>query len=395
MTASSNPPLREHVGIAIDGGGVRGAIVAQGLIALERILGVERLIEAPQVKVIAGTSTGAVLAAGLAAGLSGSELLHLYTALGARVFEKPGPLRPFGWTIPGLSRWNVPNGLVRAIERLPFSLGDLPLYALFPARYAFDPLRELLGTTLQEHPIAGSNNPTLGQTGEHLRAAYHGPTIITTAVEVAARRTHFLKTTTLEQYQHMPLIDAVLASSSIPTYFPPIRLPTDDPSARWLVDGGVGNFGNPAPVVAWELCDPRNPDESRRYDPANTSIISFGTGVVSRETYRRAYGDPTRWWALEWVPRVLDMFVDSTIRAQTRNIVYAYPQLDLRRFQVELSRPVEPDDFGLLDTELRLKGDELRELVLANRHALHPDPNLRYDPEGIWHTMLANYVPDR
>lgn len=393
MTPPQSPPIREHVGIAVDGGGIKGAIVAQGLIELERLLGVERLIESPQVKVIAGTSTGSVIAAGLAAGLSGAELLDLYRGLGARVFEKPGPLRPFGWTIPLLSRWDVPNGLVRFLERLPLSLGDLPLYALFPARYSFDPLRELVRETLAARPFMGSTDPTLEQVGEHLRAEYHGPTIIITAAEVSERYTHFLKTTPQERYKHMLLVDAVLASSSIPTYFPQIALPTGEKEARWLVDGGVGSFGNPALVVAWELCDPRNPDEGRRYDPENTTLFAFGTGHVSRDNYRRKYGTSTKWWALEWVPRVLDMFGACAIREQTRNVVYAYPQLDLRRFQVELSRPIGADEFDLLDTELRMKGEEMRNLVRDNRHALHPDPDVRYDPEGIWHSMLANYVP--
>jgi len=63
--------IREHIGVAVDGGGVRGAIVAQGIIELERLLGVDRLIDSPRVKVFAGTSTGSLIAVALAAGLSG------------------------------------------------------------------------------------------------------------------------------------------------------------------------------------------------------------------------------------------------------------------------------------------------------------------------------------
>ncbi|NDJ77624.1 MAG: hypothetical protein GYB65_15340, partial [Chloroflexi bacterium] len=47
MTHSAQDSVREHIGIAVDGGGIKGAIVAQGLIELEQKLGVPRLIDAP------------------------------------------------------------------------------------------------------------------------------------------------------------------------------------------------------------------------------------------------------------------------------------------------------------------------------------------------------------
>ncbi|RPI97852.1 MAG: patatin, partial [Chloroflexi bacterium] len=67
--------IRENVGIAVDGGGVRGTIVAHGLIELENILGTRPLINDPRVKVVAGTSTGSLIAAALAIGMTGEEIL--------------------------------------------------------------------------------------------------------------------------------------------------------------------------------------------------------------------------------------------------------------------------------------------------------------------------------
>jgi uncharacterized protein len=395
MNTITDYGFRENIGIAIDGGGIKGLIVAHGLIELERLLGVDRLLDAPQVKVIAGTSTGALLAFGIASGMSGQELVELYLTLGDDIFARPGPFRPFGMNVPLLSNISVSNGFIRLLEALPLNLSDFLLYPLFPARYSFDPLRKTLLRLIKERPpeYRPNTNPTLRDLGRHLEDNFNGMTVVITATEVSARKTHFLKTNAKERYQDMPVIDAVLASSCIPTYFPPVPLPTDDDPPRLLVDGGVGNFGNPAFTVAWELCNPANQDARRRYDPENTTVISFGTGVTSREVYRASNGDPRRWWALQWAPRSLDIFSDMSLREQSRTIVFSYPGIDLRRFQVGLERNIGADAFDLVDTILTEKGLEMRKLVEGNRHALNPDANLRNDPEGIYDAMLKGFLP--
>jgi len=384
MAEPADYGLREHIGIAIDGGGVRGAIVAHGIIELENILGARPLIDDPRVKVLAGTSTGALIAAALALGLTGEQILALYTQLGQRAFSQAGTLRPFGAQIPLLSRARLPMGVVRALEKLPLSVGEVLLYMLMPARYSFGPLRAIIRDTLTRHP-ALSANPTLAEVGAYLQAKPNRPTLIITAVEVGARQTRFLKTMPSETYGRMTLADALLASSSIPTYFDPIPVP---PAAvarpsRWLVDGGVGNFGSPALVVAWEMCEP--PIAARGYDPSQVTLYSFGTGYVPTEVYDRAYGAAPGWWALDWAVRATDLFVDDTIREQTRNLVAQYRGIDLRRFQVLLDRVVEPDRFDLLDGYLMQKGEQLRRLVRQNRHALRSPDEVaqRHDPEQI------------
>ncbi len=391
---SQRQPVREHIGIAVDGGGVRGTIVAHGLIALEDVLGTRPLIDDPRVKVIAGTSTGSLIAAALALGMTGEEILNLYHTVGERAFSKPGPLRPAGKQIPLLGNARLPDRLVRLIERVPLGIGEFLTYVLMPARYSFDPLRQILHETLVGRPGIGWD-PTLGEMGVYLRSKPNAPTLIVTAVEVAARQTRFLKSTPGETYQDMKLIDALLASSSVPTYFPPIPLPPDDPAQkpdRWLVDGGVGNFGNPALVVAWELCDPRG---LRRYDPSTVSVISFGTGYVPPDVYRRTYGGAAQWWALDWAIRVTDLFIEDAIREQSRNIPAYYPGIDLRRYQVELDRVVAADDFKLIDTLLDEKGREMQDIVQRDEHVLRTAPaiqRLDHDPERILNAATARMI---
>lgn len=378
--------FKDHIAIAVDGGGIKGVVVAYAMIELEKMLGVERLIDEPRLKVMAGTSTGSLISTMIGAGLSGTEMLALYRSVGQRVFSKAGQLRPLGQTVPLLSRWQVPIGLQNALAKVPI-LGDLLVYSLFPARYSFDPLEALMREKLQEHP-SPTDDPTLAEFGEHIGDR----TVIITTTEVSDRRTHFLKTLSDERFKDMKLTEAMLASSCIPTYWAPRPLPSDDDTQRYGIDGGVGNYGNPAFVAAWEMCDPRNPDERRHYDPAKTTILSFGTGYEPRDIYRESKGNPRNWWALDWAPRSLDIFSDMSIRGQSRDIVFAYQGIDLRRFQVAQSRSIAADDIKLVDTVLKQMGQEMARLVKENRHALQPDPDLRNDPEGIWHEFLRDYV---
>jgi uncharacterized protein len=80
--------------LALDGGGIRGVLTLEVLAALE-----EKLKEATKggndfclgnyFDYIAGTSTGAIIAAGLALGLSAQELLDFYVKSGKAMFKKP------------------------------------------------------------------------------------------------------------------------------------------------------------------------------------------------------------------------------------------------------------------------------------------------------------------
>lgn len=71
--------------ISVCGGGYRGLWVAQFLSRLESDLGKSI---AKQVKAVAGTSTGSIIAAALAEGLSATEIADLYVNKGSKIFTK-------------------------------------------------------------------------------------------------------------------------------------------------------------------------------------------------------------------------------------------------------------------------------------------------------------------
>src|SRR5688572_30511815 len=79
--------------LSLDGGGIRGLMTLQILHELERQLRAHRG-GAPDFRlcdffdVIGGTSTGAIIAAGLARGMSTAELIGFYREFGQEAFTK-------------------------------------------------------------------------------------------------------------------------------------------------------------------------------------------------------------------------------------------------------------------------------------------------------------------
>lgn len=73
--------------LAIDGGGIKGVFPAAFLASLEDTLGI-RVVD--HFDLIAGTSTGGIIALGLGLGFSAQEILSFYTEYGPRIFPADG-----------------------------------------------------------------------------------------------------------------------------------------------------------------------------------------------------------------------------------------------------------------------------------------------------------------
>ena len=71
--------------LTIDGGGIKGVFPAAFLATLEDELGGP---VADYFDLIAGTSTGGIIAIGLGLGMTAKELLHLYREAGGRIFAR-------------------------------------------------------------------------------------------------------------------------------------------------------------------------------------------------------------------------------------------------------------------------------------------------------------------
>src|SRR5579871_4533966 len=235
---TSNRPKRL---LAIDGGGLAGLIPAEALIEIERQLDLLSGTPAPlceRFDLIAGTSTGAILAAGLALGLRAATLRDFYLEFGEEIFSK--------------SWWPV----------------------RFWHTYPSGPLEKHLKSVLGEKTILGC---------EQLRTQ----TLIVTKNATQGNDWFFSNNPHNKFFQNnsaIPLWQIVRASSAAPTYFPPHTIAIPDgtgatPSYEF-VDGGVSRYNNPALQVFLEAAIPRY-GYGWPMGVDQLLLISLGTGFNS------------------------------------------------------------------------------------------------------------------
>ena len=170
--------------LAIDGGGIRGLIPALVLAEIERRT--ERRI-ADLVDMIAGTSTGGILACALGRPepLPAAEVASLYVEEGPKIFDR-SLLKQITSLGGYLDERYDSKGLVRALERY---LGDTPMSA------ATVPL-------------------------------------LLTSYDTESRAIHLLRSE--GEHSGDSMVEASHATSAAPTYFEPVQL-----GAATLIDGGV------------------------------------------------------------------------------------------------------------------------------------------------------------
>lgn len=182
--------------LSIDGGGIRGVFPAAVLAGLERDYTGGRAL-ASFFDLVAGTSTGGILALGLGAGLSAEELLKLYAQRGCEVFPP------------------LPDN---ALGRLRGRIRDIRHYASY--LYNRDGLESLLIEKLGERLFGEST----------LRLCI--PAFEGRNSEVFVYKTPHHADYKTDRYERM--VDVALATAAAPSYFRPL-----EHNGYTLVDGGV------------------------------------------------------------------------------------------------------------------------------------------------------------
>ena len=268
--------------LSIDGGGVRGIIPAVLLAALERQTGRPAR---ETFDFVAGTSSGAVLTAGIVAGIPAERLVHLYEKRSREVFR----------SIPLLS------GIRRLVTGTLYDTGTL-----------HELIREELGPEARDWEL---NDAPID--------------LLVTAKRVAdGMPWYFVRDNPRNSCRAggFRLSHVVTASAAAPTYFRAWRIvPIGD-----LIDGGTGVAGNPvyqACVEAFEYTDAYRPDD--------TIIVSLGTGKLLQR--------PRPTWLWPWIGWLLAELLRSPAEQQTELVHRHYPQAAFYRLDLELEREIGLD----------------------------------------------------
>lgn len=244
---SDNP---KHI-LALDGGGVRGVVSLAFLERAEKLLSEHygtgedfRLCD--HFSLIGGTSTGAMIAAGLALGYPVSQIIDLYATMAADAFGKS---RWYG----GIIAPKFPTEpLMKVISD---QMGDVTLGS--------DQLRCGLGIVAKR---LDTNSVWLFH--NHPRGPFYGSESEGDAMSFTANR-------------NLPLLNLLRASTAAPTYFEPEFLTIAPGVEGAFVDGGVSPHNNPA-LALFMLATING--YGFRWPTGNDklSILSVGTGAVQR-----------------------------------------------------------------------------------------------------------------
>lgn len=262
MSTNAVSPNRPRRLLSIDGGGLCGLIPAQALMLIEQQLDV--LTGDPQplcnrFDLIGGTSTGAILAAGLALGMKAKQLRDFYVKLGPEIFKKVFLPEQFWHKYPSHP---IENHLKNTFGEAT-TLGDPRLRTMV--------LLVTKNTTLGNNWFF-TNNP----------------------------KNRFFKNNA-----KIPLWNVVRASSAAPTYFPPhaFAIPDDtgQPQTYEFIDGGVSSYNNPSLQVFLEATIPEY-GVGWPMGTDNLLLLSLGTGYSAALIEE---GKAVRFNLLDWARYVL------------------------------------------------------------------------------------------
>jgi patatin-like phospholipase/acyl hydrolase len=290
--------------LAIDGGGIRGLIPAVVLADLERRTG-RRTAE--MFDLIAGTSTGGILACGLtrpgeeggAPVFTAADLIGLYESEGPEIFHR---------------------SLLKRIESVEGYVDE---------RYDDVALNAALRRYLD---------------GTRLSQAVTD--LFITAYEIERREAFFFRSSRArtDSTYDFTFVDAARATSAAPTYFEPVRVSdVAGASSYALIDGGVFAL-NPAMCAFAELAAGGRRDEIEL-------VVSLGTGSHTR---RLPFEDVRGWGQLEWARPLVDVVFDGV--AQTVDF--------------ELGQLLGPERYVRVQTRLTEASDDLDDAGDRNLEAL-------------------------
>lgn len=230
--------------LSIDGGGIKGVFPASFLAKLEEDLPmpISRYFD-----LIAGTSTGGIIALALGAGFSAKEILGFYEKYGPRIFMNTG--------------WRA------------------SLKQYFVGKHEATPLRDALEAQFGERCLGDSQ-----------------VRLVIPSQSLETGHVHIFKTAHHPRFQEdwkQKMVEVALATSAAPTYFPTHIMPR----GTGLIDGGIW-ANNPAGIAVVEAVG------VLKWNPEDIRLLSISCTASPMSTdaaHRRSLGD------LYWARKLLEV----------------------------------------------------------------------------------------
>jgi patatin-like phospholipase/acyl hydrolase len=247
--------------IALDGGGIRGVLTA---VLLDRLAqAYPRLLQnQPGSKsMFAGTSTGGILALGLADGLTPAQMRDLYVVNGKSIFDA-------GWArnvveLGGLAGSKYDNENLKGVLQHTFGakrLKDLSARVLIPS-FSLD---------------NGSSDPAQRTWSPKFFHNFPGA----------------------DTDGDVLLVDVAMSTGAAPTYFP---------SYNEHIDGAV-IANNPSMAAIAQVLDDRN-DASDRAALSEIRLLSVGTGLTLQYIEQKNLD----WGDAQWIQPILNVMMDGSV----------------------------------------------------------------------------------
>ncbi len=235
--------------LALDGGGIRGMITVEVLGAIEDLLRKklnkgQDFVLADYFDFVAGTSTGAIIAACISLGMKVEQIREFYVNSGRDMFDKAFLLKKFRY-------FYEDDKLIKKMQSVlgkETTLGSESLRTV---------LMMVMRNATTDSPWPLSNNPF---------AKYNLPE--------RREKPHY------DCNLDFPLWQLVRASTAAPVYFPPEVIKMG-PNKFIFVDGGVSTYNNPA-FQAFLMATVEPYKMNWSIGEHNLFVVSLGTGTSAK-----------------------------------------------------------------------------------------------------------------
>jgi patatin-like phospholipase/acyl hydrolase len=315
--------------LSIDGGGIRGIIPAMVLDQIEQKTG-KRISEL--FHLIAGTSTGGILALGLTrkdgkgkAKFRASDLVGLYESEGKTIF---------------------PHTFWQKISTLGGLAGEK-----YPSEGIEGVLNEFFGESRLSEALTN---------------------LLVTSYEIERRDPFLFKSTRAKKdpdYNYL-MRDVARATSAAPTYFEPAKIQSMKQRAAGggldyyaLIDGGV--FANNPAMCAFVEARTNN-----TINPANINdflLVSLGTGQLTR---RIPYDEAKDWGLAMWARPILNVVFDGVCDTVDYELKQLLPNDRYYRFQISLEAMGKDDMDDASGTNLHALRSLADDMMAKNKSSI-------------------------